>query len=267
MACTSAPSDPAPILGRVAGGPASWTVEGDGPTVVLVHGLPGSRRDFRWLTPALPGLRVIRVDLPGFGDTPSASAPATAPAFAAHVRATLDAAGVERCVLLAHSFGAGLSALIADQEPDRVAGIALMAPAGMIPHNILKRQRPIRLVGRLAGLRGVGWGMGHALIPLYRQFGFRHATADHARRTFAVLGKYDWAGTVAAVTRLRARALPAWVSWTEDDPIVEAVRAEEWVAALDATPFPFATGGHGLQKTQSVEIGAAVTDFVQEALA
>ncbi|MBX3249816.1 MAG: hypothetical protein KF901_21745, partial [Myxococcales bacterium] len=44
---------------------------------VLVHGLPGNARDFRWLAPVLAarGAHVVRVEMPGFGETPLATAP------------------------------------------------------------------------------------------------------------------------------------------------------------------------------------------------
>src|SRR3546814_987164 len=40
-------------------------VAGDGPAVVMVHGLGGSSNSFQPLMPGLAGFRVIRPDLPG----------------------------------------------------------------------------------------------------------------------------------------------------------------------------------------------------------
>ncbi len=55
------PSDPPRQLVRLAGGLAAFSDEGEGPSVLAVHGLPGSGRDFRWLAPRLsPFARVPR---------------------------------------------------------------------------------------------------------------------------------------------------------------------------------------------------------------
>src|SRR5690606_25474440 len=41
--------------------------DGDGPAVVMVHGLGGTSNSFQTLMPALAGYRVLRPDLPGAG--------------------------------------------------------------------------------------------------------------------------------------------------------------------------------------------------------
>jgi len=68
------PHDPEPQSLGVHSLPVTHTDEGTRPpAIVLVHGLPGSVRDFRWLGAALrelaPEARVVRLDMPGFGGT------------------------------------------------------------------------------------------------------------------------------------------------------------------------------------------------------
>ena len=65
------PSDPTRRFARTAAGPFGFTEEGSGADLVLLHGLPGSARDFRWLCAALAGrVHSIRIEQPGFGLTP-----------------------------------------------------------------------------------------------------------------------------------------------------------------------------------------------------
>ena len=67
------PSDPPVLTLQLPGGPVGYTDVGDGPVVVALHGAPGSVRDWRWLGPLLePRIRLVRVDMPGYGDTPRA---------------------------------------------------------------------------------------------------------------------------------------------------------------------------------------------------
>ena len=42
---------------------------GDGVPIVLLHGWPGDRQDYRAVVPLLEGRRVLVPDLRGFGDT------------------------------------------------------------------------------------------------------------------------------------------------------------------------------------------------------
>ena len=42
---------------------------GDGVPIVLLHGWPGDRQDYRAVVPLLAGRRVLVPDLRGFGDT------------------------------------------------------------------------------------------------------------------------------------------------------------------------------------------------------
>lgn len=248
------PSDPPPVRGRVALGETAWTDEGDGPTVLAVHGLPGSARDFRWLVPALPPCRVVRVNLPGYGGTPAATFDPDA--VVQHIVDVADAAGVQRCVVMGHSFGCGLASRAAIALGDRVTGLALLAPAGLHPHNVMKYRRVIGAIGRVGTTPGLRRATGAALLPLYRSAGFKHATADEARQTFAIVGRWDWAATRPAVEALRGR--PTLLAWAEDDPIVEPPRFREWAAALGVdAPLAFDTGGHAIQKSRANEIGAA----------
>ncbi len=69
----------------------------DGRPWVLVHGIPGSARDFRWFTPALrlaaPSDRIVRLEMPGFGATPLQTEPD--PSVEARARYVCEVVGIE----------------------------------------------------------------------------------------------------------------------------------------------------------------------------
>jgi len=250
-------SDPPVRSASIPTGTATWTEEGDGPTVVAIHGLPGSRYDFRWLAPALPDFRWIRTEQPGFGDAPTGRVGPEVGDLIAHLSEVLDAAQVQQAVLVAHSFGAAVAAHLAEALGARVQGLALLAPAGLRPHSLLRHQRTVRTLGGIARAPGFGTALGHLLVPPYRALGFRRASAAEARRTFAVVGRWDWAGTRAVTDRLRVRGLPALVTLAEDDPIVEPARTLLWAERLGVAPVVWPSGGHSVQKTRALEFAAA----------
>ncbi len=109
------------------------TSDGDGPAVVLIHGLASSGLMWGSTVAALRDRhRVITVDLPGFG----ASDPldegfelhAVADAVAEHVAQAIRPK--RRYMLVGHSLGGAVATLVAARDPDRVARLVLAAPAG-----------------------------------------------------------------------------------------------------------------------------------------
>ncbi len=110
-------------------------VEGQGPDVVLVHGLFGMGNNLGLLSRELrDGYRVTRVDLPNHGRSPWQSG-SDIPRMADSLLATLDAEGVERCALLGHSLGGKVCMELALAAPDRVAALVVadIAPAAYPP--------------------------------------------------------------------------------------------------------------------------------------
>src|SRR5689334_4182608 len=101
---------------------------GNGTPVVLLHGLLDSSEG--WHEIATRSQRYcITVDLPGFGGS-------TCPPYerigmyARDVAVAINRLGIERYVLVGHSFGGAVAAALAEQRPDDVAALCLIAPVG-----------------------------------------------------------------------------------------------------------------------------------------
>ncbi|MDO8838047.1 MAG: alpha/beta hydrolase [Parvibaculum sp.] len=101
--------------------------------VVLIHGASGNLRDMTAsLMPALERhTRVIAVDRPGHGWSARGSHPEMSdPVTQAHaIRAALRRLGVERPVVLGHSWGASVAAAWALEFPDEISGLLLLSGA------------------------------------------------------------------------------------------------------------------------------------------
>ncbi len=105
---------------------------GEGPAVVLLHGLSATRRYVVMGSRALErsGQRVIAYDARGHGR--STPAPGRAYGYehlAADVAALLDEAGVQRALLAGASMGAHTALRFALAHPEQVAALALITPA------------------------------------------------------------------------------------------------------------------------------------------
>ncbi|HMT37736.1 MAG TPA: alpha/beta hydrolase, partial [Thermomonas sp.] len=106
----------------------------DAPTLVLVHGFTGSKENWYPLARALGGrYRLLIPDLPGWGQ--SERKPGAVYGFgeqAAHVDAFIRALSRGRpVVLVGHSMGGGIAALVAARHPREIAAVALLDAAGV----------------------------------------------------------------------------------------------------------------------------------------
>lgn len=106
----------------------------DAPAVVLIHGATGNLNDMTFdLAPRLADrFRVIAFDRPGLGYTERPEARGWDPAVQARVlRGAAEALGVERPVLVGHSWGAAVAMAWAVQTPEAVAGVVAVSGATM----------------------------------------------------------------------------------------------------------------------------------------
>jgi pyruvate dehydrogenase E2 component (dihydrolipoamide acetyltransferase) len=129
------------------------------PRCLLLHGNPGSLRDWTRLIPLLtPAADVAALDLPGFGNSPRTSrspSSVSLDALAGHALAMADALGWhERLFLIGHSHGGGVAQVIAARYPRRVAGIMLVATLGAPAH---ASYRLLSLPGASTASRLAGW--------------------------------------------------------------------------------------------------------------
>lgn len=106
----------------------------DAPVVVMLHGFTGSKENWYPLARRLEGrYRVLVPDLPGWGQ--SERKPGADYGFvaqSARVAAFIRTVSPNRpVVLLGHSMGGGIAALVAARHPDLVARVGLLDAAGV----------------------------------------------------------------------------------------------------------------------------------------
>lgn len=104
------------------------------PMLVMVHGFTGSKENWYPLAHRLRGQYRMRVpDLPGWGE--SERKPATDYGFVAQAERVADfirnVSPGKPVVLLGHSMGGGIAALVAARHPDLVERVALLDAAGV----------------------------------------------------------------------------------------------------------------------------------------
>lgn len=147
-------------------------------TVLLLHGQPGSGRDWQRVVALLPpGSRTIALDRPGW-DGRSAAAGLEVNGRAA--LAALDSSDLHSVTVVGHSFGGAVAAWLAAHHPERVARLVLAAPAanGASLYE-LDRLLALPLVGSFASAVMLGAsGLALRAAPVRRQLAARFAVPE-----------------------------------------------------------------------------------------
>jgi pimeloyl-ACP methyl ester carboxylesterase len=115
---------------------------GRGPAVVLLHGWPGDRTDFRAVVPPLASSAdVVVPDLRGFGESDKLPAdPAaqySADAQARSVVGLIEELGLERPVIAGYDIGSRIAQTVARRRPDLVRALVISPPLPGIGQRIL----------------------------------------------------------------------------------------------------------------------------------
>jgi pimeloyl-ACP methyl ester carboxylesterase len=232
----------------------SYRRAGDGPALLLLHGITDSSATWEGVAPGLAEhFTLIAPDLLGHGESATPRGDYSLGAHASGVRDILTALGIERVTVVGHSLGGGIAMQFAYQFPERTERLVLVSSGGLgrEVHFLL---RAAALPGAdyvlpaltSAGLIGVGRGVGGLLKRLrlapgedLQVLAQGFASLDNAgsRQAFlhTVRAVIEPSGQrVSAQDRLSlAGLLPSLIVWGERDSIIPI---EHGVAAHEAMP-------------------------------
>ncbi|MEM9801885.1 MAG: alpha/beta fold hydrolase, partial [Planctomycetota bacterium] len=225
----------------------------DGPTLLMLHGSPGSSYDFRDIAPLLEDeFRLVAPDLPGFGASSRTVGDYSIRAHAAYALDLLDELGIESAHVLGFSMGGGVGLEIWDAAPDRVASLTLLAAIGVEELELLGDHTLNQGIHglQLAALRAARW-----LIPHFGALDRSMLSIEYARNFYdsdqrrlrpileafeppmlIVHGERDFLVPLAAaqehariVPQAELTVIPAprghFIPWTEPDFVAETVRS------------------------------------------
>ena len=222
-----------------------YRVLGEGPPVVLVHGLSGS---WRWWSPVSEVLAERRsvyvLDLPRLGRRVRASE------LVAWLGRWLRAVGLQELDLVGHSLGGLVAAELAATRPKGLRSLALLAPAG-IPCGRGQFGQSLRLVATLYDLR--------KQFPTIVADALRSGPLDIMRGA-VFLANSDLRAELAGVR------VPSLLVWGEHDRLVPTRIAEEWQRALPGSRLVLLPCGHVPMWEVPDELAACLLAFLEQQL-
>jgi pimeloyl-ACP methyl ester carboxylesterase len=258
---------------------------GDGPVLVLVHGITSTSDTWSNVLPYLAErFTVVAPDLIGHGESAKPRGDYSLGAYASGIRDLLIALGHERATFVGHSLGGGIAMQLAYQFPDRCERLVLVSSGGLgrditallraasLPGSelvlpLLVNERVLgagRAVGRMLGRVGlrvhtdVGEVLrGHASLS----DGDARAAFVHTLRTIVDLGGQR----VDASDRLYlTQAIPFLIIWGKRDPIIpveHALAAHRLVPSSRLELFPNA--GHFPHLDDPLRFVRLLTEFIE----
>jgi pimeloyl-ACP methyl ester carboxylesterase len=133
----------------VVGAKVNYAELGEGPPLVLVHGLGGAWQNWLEQLPEFSKThRVIALDLPGFGASPMPPWEISISNYGTFLRDFCERLGVEHIGLVGNSMGGFIATEVSISEPDRVDKLVLVSAAGITWARA--RREPAAMFGRMA---------------------------------------------------------------------------------------------------------------------
>lgn len=189
---------------------------GDGPVVVMIHGIASSSVTFQNLVPLLEAdHRCITIDILGFGESP---APPdwdyTLAEHAAALDTTIRSLRIRRpFILIGHSLGSLIATRYAARHPNGVSRLVLVSP-------------PLYLPPEMIGDRADRTGMG-AYFALYE---FLRGNQEFTVRAAAALAR------IAPIKNVLEVTADNWVPFTRS--LQNAIESQTTIADLAAVDAP-----------------------------
>ena len=269
----------------VHGRSVSYLEAGEGPVLLLIHGMAGNCDNWREVVEPLAHRHtVIAPDFPGHGASAAGGGDYSIGALAAGLRDLLLALGHERATLVGHSLGGGVAMQLAYQFPEMAERLVLVSSGGLGPE-VSPVLRAAALPGAdlfISATAGVGQRVGSALGRGLAAIGLRpNADLAEVARGYASLGDPErraaFLGTlhavvgtggqrVAATDRLYlAEEMPLLIVWGARDSIIPVRHGEDAHLAVPGSRLEiFDDVGHMPQLEAPGRFIAVLERFLRE---
>jgi pimeloyl-ACP methyl ester carboxylesterase len=263
----------------------SYRLAGQGPLVLLIHGIAGSSAQWEDAAPLLAErFTLLAPDLLGHGRSAKPRGDYSLGAYAAGIRDLIVALGYRRATVVGHSLGGGIAMQFSYEYPVFCERLVLVSSGGLGPevHPLLRAatlpgaelvlpliaHSRIREAGTAVGraLAGLGLRAGPDLAEMARGYG---SLADAgARQAFihTLRAVIDYRGQrVSATDRLYLAAMmPTLIMWGRRDPLIPVHHAEIANRGMPGSRLEvFEDAGHFPQLDDPIHFAQTLVDFVE----
>jgi pyruvate dehydrogenase E2 component (dihydrolipoamide acetyltransferase) len=241
--------------------------EGEGPAIVFVHGFGGDYANWQFNQEALAeSHRTLALDLPGHGGSTKEVDAGDVAALAAAVKDFLDAKEIERAHLVGHSLGAAIGLTLALENPDRIASLTMVCPAGLGPEinmdyieGFLGAKRRKQMQPVLEMLVADPSMVSREMIEDVLKFRRLDGVDEALRKVVAAVFPGGRQATVLK-DRLAEVSVPVQIVWGREDRIVPAAHAEG--VPDHAKVHVLDQAGHMVHLEKAAEVNERLREFL-----
>jgi pimeloyl-ACP methyl ester carboxylesterase len=269
---------------RIHGHEVAYRTAGEGPVVLLVHGMAGGSSTWNHAIPLLAASgTVIAPDLPGNGRSAKPRGDYSLGAYASFLRDFVTALGHERVTIVGQSLGGGIALQFSYQFPERVERLVLVGAGGL--------GEEVMPLLRLLAIPGVDLIMPPAFLPFFRDAGnalgrtLNRIGLRPSPQAFEMWKAYsslvDPATRSAFVHTLRSvidthgqrvsahdklylsARIPSMIVWGDRDPVIPVEHAHRAQEAMPASRLEIFEGcGHFPHVEEPQAFAEVMADFL-----
>jgi pimeloyl-ACP methyl ester carboxylesterase len=263
-----------------------YRIGGDGPVILLIHGITGSSAQWETTMELLESdYTVIAPDLLGHGESAKPRGDYSLGAYASGLRDLLAWLEMPAATVVGHSLGGGIAMQFAYQFPERCERLGLVNSGGLGREvNLLLRAAALPGAELVLPLIAANWtrSVGLAVSDFVGRLGLR-VGSDIAEMSRGYASLIDGEARSAFLHTLRAviepggqrvnaadrlylaEEVPTLIVWGERDPMIpvkHAYTAHEAMPGSRLEIFPGA--GHFAQLDEPVRFAAVLAAFMEE---
>jgi pimeloyl-ACP methyl ester carboxylesterase len=256
---------------ELSSGLATYTDIGQGPPVLLLHGVGYTSGAHDWLL-AVDGLagahRVLALDLIGWGRGDRLSQPYSFARLVDFIREFQDAVGVRRSHVVGHSMGGWLASLLGYESPERVDKLVLVGSGGTAQRTLpsMTQFEPPPLEAVTASLHEKNPGLDPAFAGEWARYAFDNVQRPDALPSYRALLSHmnepENRRSYNTRRRLPLVTAPSLVVWGEKDPVNDLEMGKLTADLLPDSRLAVLEGGHNLPIEQPERFAGLVSSFL-----
>ncbi len=242
----------------VAGIATEYEIDGHGPVVLMLHGWGDSLHAFDLLAAKLQGYQIVRLDLPGFGQSELPRGTWGVGDYARFVKEFCDKHHISPKYVVGHSFGGRILIKSLANELFSPIKLVLIGSAGVADREVVQNTvfMYIAKIGKII-LKAFpnNWYL-RLRRELYRVIGGDYVSVGALKETFIKVIQEDLSKDAQ---RIR---IPTLLVWGEDDfvtPLAEGRKLNRLIQ--DSQLETFRQAGHFVHQQKASDVAALIRHF------
>ncbi len=215
--------------------------------IIMLHGSPGSKKDFKLLAPQIQGYKIYALDMYGFGESEKYVNNYGIKEQALVLEEFMNKKGIDKATILGYSWGGGVALEFAGQFPEKTERLILLDSMGIQEGEATRTyfgehirymiSYPFVVFYPGAFLGSEGW-----------RHGFMKSFMDSDQREIRTL-----------LEKIQAKTL---ILHGNKDSVIEPWVAEEHHKLIKNSKLVWFNGGHGTIFSNTDEISQKVQEFL-----